>query len=299
MKTNDPLFFLEWGRKTGDPKAEIPVQVAAPAAECFKEIREDILQFICTQTANAIMELFNFCLQMHNEGLDKEIGLSKSKLYLNARANFTEDEWDRWKGLCFSMSFRDAWLTLFSELGPKVDESLTELVEEVKAKTLTKNDNTFYQLKTEPKDILKALADKQSGRRRQRLGIGGSLRGGSKSEFRLTNLWFFYRALYPAWKDAADLYRKTNDRKDWPKLVKAACPGLPNDLILRLDDPANLPEEIQEKLAEKGGDPTPSSIALEHSARFCGVPDYYYTERYLQECRSEQEAAAKKTGELQ
>jgi hypothetical protein len=93
-----------------------------------------------------------------------------------------------------------------------------------------------------------------------------------------------YAAVLPIWKDAKIIYKQNSNRATWRDLIRVAYPEheLDDDLISRLSGKLNdLPEEIQIKLSEKGGDSKPSSIALEHAARLCGTEPYKYILRYL------------------
>lgn len=94
----------------------------------------------------------------------------------------------------------------------------------------------------------------------------------------------YYREVLPLWQDAKSLYKQNRNRPTWRDIIKAAHPDLKDedDLISRLSGRLqDLPEEIQAKLSEKGGDSKPSSIALEHAARLCGANPYEYSVRYL------------------
>ncbi|HEX7174378.1 MAG TPA: hypothetical protein VF240_03740 [Pyrinomonadaceae bacterium] len=107
-----------------------------------------------------------------------------------------------------------------------------------------------------------------------------------------------YRSVLPMWKDAKTLYKQNRNRETWRDIVRAAQPDLKDydDLISRLSGRLNdLPENIQAKLSEKGGDSKPSSIALEHAARLCGSEPYEYSVRYLyiklRKCRNGEQDA--------
>lgn len=113
-----------------------------------------------------------------------------------------------------------------------------------------------------------------------------SLRGSFRGTWRpsIEEIAPNYRYVLPMWKDAKRLYKQNRNRANWREIIKAAHPDLAEceDLISRLSGKLNdLPEEIQAKLSEKGGDSKPSSIALEHAARLCGIEAYSYGVRYL------------------
>lgn len=93
-----------------------------------------------------------------------------------------------------------------------------------------------------------------------------------------------YQEVLPIWRDAKLLYTQNRNRTTWRAIILAAYPELKyvDDLVSRLSGKLNdLPEDIQAKLAQKGGNSNPSSIALEHASRLCGAERYQYSVRYL------------------
>jgi len=103
---------------------------------------------------------------------------------------------------------------------------------------------------------------------KQRMGIRG--RGGAtrtKHNWSAEELLIFnhyYTSLRPIWKKVKKLFKEVRRNDNWREIIKAAYHDLPEDLIERLSvlDPY---------------ESSPSSIALEHSARLCEVPPDTYT----------------------
>lgn len=113
-----------------------------------------------------------------------------------------------------------------------------------------------------------------------------------KKKVNFNDLGEHYKKLLPVWKDAKTIYKQNSNRVTWQDIVRAAHPEVKfdDDLISRLSGKLNdLPEEIQAKLSEKGGDSKPSSIALEHAARMCGARPYQYSLRHLYNIKNENE----------
>jgi hypothetical protein len=93
-----------------------------------------------------------------------------------------------------------------------------------------------------------------------------------------------YPHMLGIWQDVKKIYAANKETEKWRDMVKAKYSDLPfdDDLLTRISTkPENLPEDIQEKVAETDGDRTPSSIALEHSARLCGCEPYQLGTRHL------------------
>lgn len=113
-----------------------------------------------------------------------------------------------------------------------------------------------------------------------------------KKKVSFSNLGEYYKKLLQVWKDAKTIYKQNSNRATWRDIVRAAHPEInfEDDLISRLSSKLNdLPEEIQAKLSDKGGDSKPSSIALEHAARMCGARPYQYSLRHLYNIKNENE----------
>jgi hypothetical protein len=103
-------------------------------------------------------------------------------------------------------------------------------------------------------------------------------------EPQLDYLPILYPQLLVIWQDVKKIYTANKETEKWRVMVKAKYDDVPfdDDLLTRISTkPENLPEDIQEKVAESDGDQTPSSIALEHSARLCGCTPYQFGTRHL------------------
>lgn len=87
---------------------------------------------------------------------------------------------------------------------------------------------------------------------------------------------FYYEKLLPQWDAAKDCYKKIKDFNNWEKMLAISFEELPTDLIKRLGDSDTYAA-------------MPSSIALEHAARFCGVKSdsvgLRTLQKYLQQSR--------------
>jgi len=118
----------------------------------------------------------------------------------------------------------------------------------------------------------------------------------------LRPLALHFERVYPIWEQAKKIYKESqgsSDRKRrerWRETIFATYPELKgySDLVERLADPPQLPENILSKLEEKGGSPARSDIALEHAARRCGAPPYEYTIRHLKSVLSKQGMSVRK-----
>jgi hypothetical protein len=172
---------------------------------------------------------------------------------------------------------------LKEQITRKLDESLMEVLAEIEELTLRQVDNLSVAKAKEKTKRIRLLIEKA---RRER--IPPPVRGGSESDYDLSELANRYETVYPQWKDAKEIYKQNKKRKNWQDMVKAAhpLPPKPNDLIERLAKHPNLPDGIRERIDEKGFNNTPSHIALEHAARLCGVPPWHYTFRHLQRQRN-------------
>lgn len=91
-----------------------------------------------------------------------------------------------------------------------------------------------------------------------------------------------YERLYAVWKDAKRLSDEHGEA--WAGMLKAKYADLTfdDDLLARLSgNTSGLRESLLERIEEQGGEPIPSSIALEHAARMCGAYKYQYHARTL------------------
>lgn len=113
-----------------------------------------------------------------------------------------------------------------------------------------------------------------------------------KPDYDLTQLPDYYRELREVWEAAKRDAQKAQTapllKENWRKRIQASysC-DLPDDLIEWLNEDEEERRSILEartdlkflpkKLKEGYSVRKPSEIALEHSARLCGVPPYYYS----------------------
>jgi hypothetical protein len=139
---------------------------------------------------------------------------------------------------------------LYLEYWPrKMEEAEDELLWEVLIKTA-------HQYKLPPavngvKELLREYERRSLARIKERLHL--PKRGGSKPQFDSSKLSEHYEQVYTRWKDAKLVFRQ-NRQRPWRRMVQAAHPDLPEELI--------------ERLPHFG----PSHLAIEHAARLCGLP---------------------------
>ena len=94
----------------------------------------------------------------------------------------------------------------------------------------------------------------------------------------------YYQKVLDLWQSVRKIYIQNSESETWRDMVKAKYPDVDfdDDLLTRVTGKLEmLSEEIQAKLAETDGDHTPSSIALEHTARICGAKPYEFGTRQL------------------
>jgi hypothetical protein len=86
----------------------------------------------------------------------------------------------------------------------------------------------------------------------------------------------YYEELLPKWEQAKLCYKKNKTFNNWEKMVAVSFEDFPTDLIKRLGDPDTYTA-------------MPSSLALEHAARFCEISDNSLglraLQKYLQQSR--------------
>jgi hypothetical protein len=100
-----------------------------------------------------------------------------------------------------------------------------------------------------------------------------------------------YPTLLKVWQSAKRIYSDYGESETWRDMVKVKYPELTfdDDLLTRVTGKLeDLPEDVQTKLAEKDGDHTPNTIALEHAARMCGATPYQYGVRHYHNLKTEQ-----------
>jgi hypothetical protein len=110
-----------------------------------------------------------------------------------------------------------------------------------------------------------------------------------KHKPQLEKLPELYPMLHKVWQSAKKIYEDNGESETWRGMVCAKYPELTfdDDLLTRVTGKLEtLSEDIQAKLAEKDGDHTPHTIALEHAARMCGASPYQYGVRYYNKLKS-------------
>lgn len=93
-----------------------------------------------------------------------------------------------------------------------------------------------------------------------------------------------YDRLLPKWQRAKTVYESVGDLPNWREIISQTLEEEKPDihLIARVSGRLNdLPDEIKAAVSEKGGDASPSSIAIEHAARLCGAKPYALHTRTL------------------
>lgn len=95
----------------------------------------------------------------------------------------------------------------------------------------------------------------------------------------------YYKRLYPIWTDIQSIFKEHGETPNWRATVAAKYGkegfSFDDDLLTRITGDLNsLSEELQTLIIEKGGESTPSSIAIEHAARMCGTWKYQCSARY-------------------
>jgi hypothetical protein len=93
---------------------------------------------------------------------------------------------------------------------------------------------------------------------------------------------YFYKKLLPSWRKAKANYAKYKDSDKWERHIALETEDLPIDLVLRMKPNDRF-------------DSTPSSIALEHAARFCGIQENSIGLRGLQKYLKTSQEWAKST----
>lgn len=145
--------------------------------------------------------------------------------------------------------------------------------------------DTQIELPNIAEDI-KALAKAMATERRKYLTRRVS---GFRNKPQLERLSEHYPILLKVWQSVKKIYEDNGESETWRDMVKAKYPELTfdDDLLTRVTGKLDaLPEDIQAKLAEKDGDHTPHTIALEHAARMCGALPYQYGVRYYNKLKS-------------
>jgi len=213
-----------------------------------------------------------------NEGkLSKDVAEhAKVKLAFESR---NPNEIAGWFAYMTMQSLIPKMKSAFSELGlesEKVMEGLVILGMERSGF----DQKTGFQIPS-IKDSMKQLSKDLAATRRAFLFKQISVISG---EPQLDYLPTVYPQMLVIWQDLKKIYTANKETEKWRDMVKAKYSDIPfdDDLLTRISTKAeNLPEDLQAKLAETDGDHTPSSIALEHSARLCGCEPYQFGTRHL------------------
>ena len=193
------------------------------------------------------------------------------------------DELCRYRAQLLKLHFIHAWRLLDRQISEKIDEALDSLAEEVLAQTFCELGSQEFPL--DRGQLYKLAVSTEELQKKKRMNAGP---GGSESPYNLR--WFaqYYAQAYRELSDGAEIYKQAQaaknkeDRAGWKERIKKEHPDLDEELIARLSgNPRDLKEEHLALLAEKGGNSTPSDIALEQAARRCGIQPYLYTKRGL------------------
>ena len=180
-------------------------------------------------------------------------------------------------------SFTHAWRLYDGHVHDKVCEGVYGFVNEVVTQTIWELPSPLLPLTR--LQLYNIATNEEEARRKQRMKFGS---GGRRSDFNLR--WFphnyarAYRELLEGAKihEEAKASRDKKAREGWHEKVKQKFSELDDELIARLSGKGrDLTEEHLSHLAEKGGDSSPSEIALEQAARWCGIKRYTYTKRAL------------------
>jgi hypothetical protein len=173
--------------------------------------------------------------------------------------------------------------------------------------------SAFYELGLETETVFEGFAQTATKYIEERAGLGppsiaDGVRALSKTmaderkRFMMASIKAFgkpqlgrlpelYPKLLKVWQSAKKIYEGNGEIETWRDMVKVKYPEFTfdDDLLTRVTGKVEeLPEEIQAKLAETGGDHTPSTIALEHAARLCGADHYQYGVRHYHNLKTEQ-----------
>lgn len=181
-------------------------------------------------------------------------------------------------------SFTHAWRLYDADIHKGMSEAMHGFINEIVVQTIWEVPGALKtQLKRE--QLYKLAVSDEENARRQRMKFGP---GGSESEYNLR--WFpaHYSNAYAELSEGAKIYKELQASRDkgkrerWRASIKEKFPDLEDELIARLSRRSlDLTDEHNALLVKKGGDSTPSNIALEQAARWCGIGRYRYTKRAL------------------
>ena len=138
-----------------------------------------------------------------------------------------------------------------------------------------------------PKEQVK-VEDQIYGKPLDKTFIKRDLRPGRRQRADLRDLRQNYQRIFPIWEEAFDWYntliksKYSGRKKEWKEEIKTAFPGLPENLILRLQPFDEYPNDVSAICSKNGGMNKPEDIALEHAAQLCGANPYAYRLSTLQ-----------------
>jgi hypothetical protein len=167
-------------------------------------------------------------------------------------------------------------------LDVKLETAMMELINEAIGVAAQKH-SIPIQITSE---IMDSIRKADRNRMKTAWGVGP---GGSEPEYDLSKLRHYYEEFtWPTIKGAKAVYKKNQTSKRWREHVKTEYPDLDDDLIARLPKDPQLPDDVAELIANKGGTSAPSDIALELAARMCDARPYRYSIAYLKEVKAAQ-----------
>lgn len=276
---SDPTRKYEVSREGGHPKLIYRIS-GSNGGFVFAFFPDRLPEVFLTQAEELVSEIFNSPATV--KGLTKE-GAEKTVPLSHFRTG-TPD--------AYTETFARLGLNIFIEgLHGKMLLALHELCGETMLMTqarlqafivdsLQKQGLTVVLGRNQQKNLKVILESTASERKDYLTRSLESFSGGG----RFDQLHDHYQRLLPVWKEAKDIYEQNKKREKWQEMIRAAYPEIcfPADLLSRLTGRLlDLPEAIQTKVAETGGDSKPSSLALEHSARMCGAAPYQIGIRQL------------------
>jgi hypothetical protein len=161
-------------------------------------------------------------------------------------------ECERWVGRAMEF-FRKHLRGMLTEVVEQhIDETIFRSLREQSGKGL-------YEFKARESKLIDALVKNHRESLRQRMAARG--RGGSTpwkwTDGRKAELLELYESSLKMMREAKRIYKQNRHNAKWPRMVQAAYPEFPEDLITRLSG--------------TGKDAEPNALALEHAASVLGV----------------------------
>ena len=212
---------------------------------------------------------------------------------LGERSNEIEEEWPalfaRWFILFFAHCLHNNVVHAFNTTFRDAELVTNSKAAQVQVRVAIEIYESFRSLKISGlKEAMEAIVGRAAKEKRELLEQ--YLRATSP-EPRLEEIGTYYEKLYPMWVDVKDIFTRYGSTPNWRDMARARFDkGDPvdDDLLARITgDLSSLSEETQILIEEKGGECTPSSIAIEHAARFCGSWKYQFHARTLFRARQE------------